>query len=130
MVIYDWVKKNIMKLTLKEALEQGYTKCGTDASGWQHLYELSDLSSADFEGNTKYFLADKEAQYHLRNTNDLSEMIADRISDDYADETGCDDVNDILEEIKKIDFSSVCRRINNVMTRHPYWMLTKIQLVP
>lgn len=119
-----------MKLTIKEALEQGYTKVGTDASGWQSLYELSELSSVDFEGNTKYFLADKEAQYHLRNSKDLAEMVADRISDDFADETGRDDVNDIFEAIKTIDFTSVCQKINYVMTSHPYWALTKIQLIP
>lgn len=122
--------KVIMKLTIREALEQGYTKAGTDASGWQHLYDIEDLSSVDFEGKTKYFLADKEAQYHLRETKDLAEMIADRISDDYADETGCDDVNDILEQIKAIDFSSVNQKINYVMTQYPYWNLTKIELVP
>lgn len=119
-----------MKLTIKEALEQGYTKVGTDASGWQSLYELSDLSPVDFEGNTKYFLADKEAQYHLRNAKDLAEMIADRISDDFADETGCDDVNGIFEELKAIDFSAICQKINYVMTSHPYWNLTKIELIP
>lgn len=119
-----------MKLTIKEALEQGYTKVGTDASGWQHLYELSDLSAVDFEGNTKYFLADKEAQYHLRNTKDLAEMIADRISDDFADETGCDDVDAIFQELKAIDFSAICQKINYVMTSHPYWTITKIQLIP
>lgn len=118
-----------MKLTLKEAKEQGYTKVGTDASGWQHLYDIDDLSAIDFESNTKYFLADKETQYHLRNAKDLAEMVADRISDDFADETGCDDVNDILEAIKAIDFSSVCQKINYVMTEYPYWTLTKIELV-
>lgn len=119
-----------MKLTLKEAIDQGYTKVGTDASGWQHLYDIEDLTAIDFEGNKKYFLAEKEAQYHLRETKDLAEMIADRISDDYADETGCDDVNDILEEIKAIDFSAVNQKINYVMTHYPSWRLTKIQLVP
>lgn len=119
-----------MKLTIKEALEQGYTKVGTDASGWQHLYDISDLSEVDFEDGAKYFLADKETQYHMRNSKDLAEMIADRISDDYADETGCDDVNGILEQIKSIDFSSVCQKINHVMSEYPYWHLTKIELIP
>lgn len=119
-----------MKLTLKEALEQGYTKCGFDATGWQSLHEISDLSDSDFEGEIKYFLACKEPQYHLRNTKDLAEMIADRISDDFADETGCDYIKDIFEELKAIDFSSVCQKINYVMTSHPYWTITKIQLIP
>ena len=56
-------------------------------------------------------------------------MIADRISDDFADETGCDDVDAIFQEIKAIDFSSICQKINYVMTSHPYWNITKIQLV-
>lgn len=119
-----------MKLTIKEAIEHGFTKCGTDSSGWQHLYNIDDLSPVDFEGKTKYFLADKEAQYHMRQTKDLAEMIADRISDDYADETGCDDVSGIFDQIKEIDFSSVNQKINYVMTQYPYWNLTKIQLVP
>lgn len=118
-----------MKLTLKEAKEQGYTKVGTDAGGWQSLYDIDDLSAVDFEGNTKYFLASKETQYHFRNTKDLAEMIADRISDDFADETGCDDVQGIFEELKAIDFSAICQKINYVMTSHPYWTLTKIQLI-
>jgi len=118
-----------MKLTIKEALEQGYTKAGTDASGWQHLHEIEDLSAVDFDGRTKYFLADKEAQYHLRESKGVAELVADRISDDYADETGCDDVNDILEQIKAIDFSAVTQKINYVMTSYPYWTLTKIELV-
>lgn len=117
------------KLTIKEALEQGYTKVGVETSGWQHLYEISDLTDVDFEDGQKYFLADKEAKYHLRNSKDLAEMIADRISDDYAEETGCDDVNDILEAIKSIDFSSVCQKINYIMSDYPYWYLTKIELV-
>lgn len=117
-------------LTIKEALEQGYTKVGTDTSVWQYLYDIEDLTAVDFEDKTKYFLAEKEAQYHLRETKDLAEMIADRISDDYADETGCDDVSDILEQIKAIDFSSVTQKINYVMTGYPYWNLTKIRLMP
>lgn len=119
-----------MKLTIKQALEQGYTKAGTDASGWQHLHDIEDLSPVDFEGRTKYFLADKEAQYHMREAKDLAEMVADRISDDYADETGCDDVHNILEQIKALDFSSINQQINMVMSEYPYWTLTKIELVP
>lgn len=118
------------QLTLKEAIEQGYTKVGTNASGWQHLHDIEDFTNWDFDGRTKYFLAEKEAQYHLRETKDLAEMIADRISDDYADETGCDDVNDILDRIKAIDFSAVNQKINYVMTNYPYWTLTTIELVP
>lgn len=117
------------QLTIKEALGEGYTKVGTDASGWQHLHDIEDLSSADFNGRTKYLLAQKDDQYHLRDHEDLAELIADRISDDYADETGCDDVNDIFEQIKAIDFSAVTDKINEVMNRFPYWGLTDIELI-
>lgn len=117
------------QLTIKEALAEGYTQVGTDAPGWQQLYDIEDLSPADFDCKTKYFLAQKETQYHLRESKDIAGLIADRISDDYGDETGCDDVNDILEQIKAIDFSTVTDKINEVMNNFPYWGLTDIELI-
>jgi hypothetical protein len=118
------------QLTIAEALAEGFTKVGTDTTGWQHLHELSDMTAADFDGRTKYFLFTKEAQYCMRETKDFADMVADRISDDYADETGSDDVKDIFEEIKALDFSSITQKINFVMSSYPYWTKTSIELIP
>lgn len=48
-------------LTIKEALSQGYEKCGVPRSEWQCLTNIEDLTEEDLTDG--YYLAQKEPNY-------------------------------------------------------------------
>ena len=65
------------QLTVKEALEQGYTHYGSNTGDFQHLSRLEDITAEDFESNEwrggDIVLADKEP-YYLNTSAEGSEI--------------------------------------------------------
>jgi len=118
-----------MKLTIKEALEQGYIKCGYDEREWQSLMDIEDLSPDDFNNDKKIILADKESQSTLVDSEYLKDLLADNISSMHQDEIG-DDTDSVYDSIKAIEFESTAVIINNTLSVHRYWNLTEIELIP
>lgn len=121
----------IQTLTVKEAIEQGYTHWGMQIDDFQHLYKLEKISQADFDdANPKYpiVLAEKEPHYMGMSAESLMEVVIDQImsSEEFGDDT--DTVPDALSEMKGWD--EFADRINEVLKGHPYWYLTQIRLIP
>lgn len=116
------------ELTVKEAIEQGYTHFGYDTGDFQHLSRLEDVSKEDFDGHFDIVLADKEAYYITTTADRIMSAVSDDIccQDDYKDDTGT--VEDALKEMD--GWGDFADKINAKLKEHPYWHLTKIKLLP
>jgi hypothetical protein len=128
--------EEIKQLTVKEAIEQGYTNWGHDSKdgGFQRLGEVKDFTNSDFKDAVNYgygdpVLAQKEPYYMSIDAEQLQELVADQIMsrDDFKD----DDLNTIPDALKEIDgWEEFAAKINDKMKELPYWYLTEIKLLP
>lgn len=117
------------KLTVKEALEQGYVFFAQDKGEFQHLHRIDVIKDADFEFGP-YMLAEKESYYTPSiSSEEIAETLADIIYSQCGDETG-DDTDDVYNIVKALDFTDAAERINNALVKKKYYKLTKIQLLP
>lgn len=120
------------KLTVKEALEQGYTKCGYELAEWQTLLEVSDFANpAEFEEhwNKKMVLFSKNEYHPSIDADTIKELLAEHIAINHADETG-DDTDNVEDSIKELDFEPTAKLINEKLQSVSYWTATNIQLIP
>jgi len=119
------------KLTIKEALEQGYTMYGVANKEWQHANEINDDVFKEvhrddwgdivlFEQNSSCPSIDKKY---------MAEMLADHISDNDSQECARDD-DSVYKTVKEIDYTDIVAKINKELEQHKYWMLTTIKLIP
>ena len=120
-----------MKLTIKEALAQGFTKCGYEQTDWQMCMDIEDMTEQDFEDadRTRILLFSKESTCPDVSEGTIRDIIADQVSDRWADETG-DDTDTVLEKIKAVDFSGIHKLLTEALSTHQCWFATDIQLVP
>jgi len=118
------------KLTVKEALEQGYTKVGTKTNDWQSLVDLEDIKDFDSR-ETTFYLADKKSNSPSTSVEDIKELLVEHISVNHSDETGddTDDVYDLLNAIELSEFEPLVEKINKVLEAKTYHWLTDIQLI-
>ena len=120
-------------ITVKEALEQGYERCGYDSLENQNLKQLDQLEAEDFEPyhGGHLVLAKKEANSASISTGEVIEWLTDRYFD--TDGNPDDDTHDmelcLKEEEKTIeDFVS---KINEVYSKKQWWFLdSDLRLVP
>lgn len=117
-------------LSVKEAIEQGYTLYGyANSDGYQSLYNIKDIDHADFEEFSDIVLAEKEPMYACVSEKCLYEDIADDIM--CSEECMGDDTNEILELIKgAVNWKKIADKINAALQTRPYYTLTQIKLVP
>lgn len=122
------------KMTVSQALAEGYTHWGYDNGEFQHLSLLEDITDDDFKAGPAFercgyiVLAQKEP-YHLSITGKgICDIITDDIcsQDNYKDDSGT--IEDALHEMP--EWNAFAEKINAVLKQHPYWYLTEIQLVP
>lgn len=118
------------KLTVKEALEQGYEKCGYDGRDFQRLMQISELSPEDFESNYggKLVLSSNEPNYVTIDKSEIMDFLIDR----YFDESPDDDLADITacfdEQTEKIE--RFVSEMNDIFRQKEWFYLTTIELVP
>lgn len=112
--------------TIKEALEQGYTLCGKNKHGWQALTQINDMSEIDFE-DEEWFLAEKEGEAPTVSEEFIKDILADRIADDDAWDTGRDD-EEVYNAVMALDFSSTSEMINKALEEYKSYKLTDIKL--
>lgn len=120
------------KLTVKEALEQGYTKCGYELAEWQTLQDVEDfLNPEEFEdwGNRKMVLFSKDSYSPSIDAETIKDLLAEHIACNHADETG-DDTDNVEDSVRELDFESVAKMINEKLSTTSYWKATDIQLIP
>lgn len=118
------------KMTIDEALKNGYTSYCYAEDGFQSLGDLSDPESINW--SRKPELMEKEP-YHPAGIGeeDLREMLADHIHDQHTSE--CDDDTDsVFDAVKSIDLkifeplvSAICEKLSTLK----YYRSSGIELV-
>lgn len=117
------------KITVKEALEQGYVYFGQDKGEFQHLHSIEVVTEADFETGP-LFVAEKDSYYTPSvSAEEVAETLADIVYSQTGDETG-DDTDDVYDIVKGLDFTATTEIVNAALTHKKYYKLTDIQLIP
>jgi len=115
------------ELTVKQAIEQGYTKYGMAYLEWQTANDIGDIDDDAFRNDLVLF--DKEANFITVSGDEIGNVLADRIEDVYCEDSG-DNTTCVLKTIKEIDFSELAEEINELMkSNHSYYRLTDIKLI-
>jgi len=118
------------KMTIKQAIEQGYTHYGYAGEGYQRLGILSDIDESCFIGDQVLLLASKEIDYTTFDKDDIAEIIADHCVDVHCTNTGDDDGSNLFKSLKTdIDYSAITDKINEFFTSHWHKKLINIELV-
>lgn len=115
------------QLGLHQAMATGYTYWGYEGEKWQTINKLADLDYSCFEGK-KMYLFDKEPSVVSINEEDLRDLIADHIEDNHSSETG-DDTMEVYETVKALNFDQTVAYINQALSKHRVYHLTKIRVV-
>lgn len=114
-------------LTQSEAIEQGYRSCGIKDKEFQHLHEISELTAEDFLLHD-YLVADKNPVSPGIDGGSIKDMVTDYIMDNNEFD---DDTNTIPQAIiKAVNWDEIAEKVNSEIQKHPYYYLTKINLVP
>lgn len=116
------------EMTIKQALEEGYTHCGQIRDEWQILTKIDELNPVDFEEG-EWHVAEKEGRVYSYPKEQIAETLADIISTNESEESGRDD-DDIYNAIMEIDFSSTQKLLDDVLKKFPHYFLTDIKLTP
>lgn len=115
-----------MKLTIKQALEQGYTHYGEPYESWQHLYSLKDTTDKDIE-EQNYVVFSKQSNQPSIDEEIIKDFLIDHLGD--PDNCGGRDDNEIATHINGLDFSSFTEKINKEMNQFKYYWQTDIKLI-
>lgn len=122
------------KLTIKQALAEGYTLCGEDGLEWQSLMHIEELTDDEIvETNSRgkrLVLASKEPKVHMTSPKNLM----DQAIDDYYnnDDFSNDDTGEIDHAIRANQelFEEFATKLNEIYATKKVWLLTKIELIP
>lgn len=119
------------KLTISEALAEGYTLCGYSGRDYQSLMNVADMTKADFEQSEgKIVLAEKEPMHHKIGPDALIEFAVE----DYFnnDEFSIDDTNDMEDLMKKNKsmFDEFAEKLNVIYREKDFYRITDIELIP
>ncbi len=116
------------KMTIKEALEAGYTHCGYAGVEYQSLMLIEHVDEDNFEFGGEILIAEKEGLKPIASAEKIREMIADQMESDWGNDTQ-DDTEEVYNTIIKMDFSDVADRINKALESKQSFLLTNIELV-
>lgn len=117
-------------LTIKQALEQGYTHYGHfTIKYFQRMKAIDKLSPDNIPDDAVLF--DKTPSYTpIISSAEIADIIADVMAETCASETGEDDSDEIYDTVKALDFSSAAQMINDALNHKKYYPLTDIILLP
>jgi hypothetical protein len=120
------------KITVKEALEQGYERCGYDLLENQNLIQLDQLEAEDFESYKGHLvLAKKEANSASIDTTEVIEWLVERYFD--TDGNPDDDGHDMELCFKEKTgiIEDFVLKMNEVYKEKLWWFLdSDLRLVP
>jgi len=122
------------KLTIKEAIKEGYTLCGQDGEVWQTVIRIEDLTDNEIirinSRGKKLVLADKTPRIHTISAKDLREYVID---DYYNNDNFSQDDSMEIEHLFQKElpiFEEFAIKLNAIFAKREVWTLTKIELVP
>lgn len=115
-----------MKLTVKEAIEQGYTHYGRE--GDEYNKTIAKIQPEYFP-EIPVFLVDKDTAYHFTiSAKSIEEWVVETLvgeQDEVSDPDG-----ELSELAAEADFQKLADDINERMSKIKYRDLTEIELVP
>jgi superfamily I DNA and RNA helicase len=116
------------QLTVKEALEQGYTKYIYADGGFQIVSDIEHIDNEDFDRGD--ILIIEKDPYHPEgiSSKDIAEMFADHLEQQHSFESG-DDTAQVYEAIKELDFTEAENKITEALSKLDYYRATDIRLV-
>lgn len=119
------------QLTVKQALEQGYTHYGYEKwTDYQRLCSIEDISEDDFNAGV-ILLAQKEKHFFTVDEDDIKEAVVDTLVSNYCDQSGDDDGDNIHTELSDlIQVADLVNVVNEFFAKHSWRYLTKIELIP
>lgn len=115
------------KLTVKEALEQGYTYYGYKDLDEQSIKKLDRPYGIDFEKGVAV-LAEKGSSTYSIAGGTIRELVSDHIlaQDEFSDEDA--ELCDLADKATLYD--ALADEINSLMSTKKFWFLTDIELIP
>jgi hypothetical protein len=121
-----------MKLTLKEATEQGYEHYLYAGEQFQSLQDLAFIEDSDFDKG-KIELVNREP-YHPSSGMDaesILDMIAEQVWLNHHDESGDDtsSVNDAIRELPKELFDPILKAMQDKLNTLNYYKSSGIELI-
>ncbi|SHK84329.1 hypothetical protein [Chryseobacterium polytrichastri] len=117
------------KLTLKQAIEQGYKYFVYPEDGYQALMDLEHNSEDDVNWNKKPTLCNKDASHPSgMDAEELKVHLADTISDNHAGDTGCD-TDDVYEAIMELDFTEMAEKIQERLNGINFYWQSDVELI-
>ncbi len=119
----------ITELTVKEALEQGYTKYCFGSDGFQSLKDIIHVEKEHLE-REDIRLINKESYHPLGiSSKDIAELLAENLECNHSDDSG-DDTNQVYDAIIELDFTEAENKITEALSKLNYYRATKIKLIP
>jgi len=117
------------KLTVKEAIDQGYTKYGFEDVDDQTVNDLhddvfDDIDKDDWDG---FVLCEKEPTTPIIDKGFILEVLNDKIID--ANDEMLIDGYALSNSLESIDYTDILEKINKELSKFEYWFLTEIKLV-
>lgn len=124
------MNKSAKTLALSAAISEGYEFC-VEAGGdrFQRITSLLDLLQ-EWPKDKSYVLVEKEPYTIGISPEEIAELVADHAYVNVGDETGDDDLDDLYNEVKALDYSVIAACVNDVMLKKKYYRGTNILVVP
>lgn len=118
------------QITLKEAIEQGYTKYGFTEREWQSTNDIHDgvFQEVDEEYWDSLVLFDKQSEQPSITSKQISDLLADSIGEQDACESGRED-DAVYEAVNSVNYTEIAKTVNEALKPCEYWRLTDIKLV-
>lgn len=118
------------QLTVKEALESGYTSFVYDDDGYQSIKEI-DPADIDWSRNDISLVAKESFSPMGLDEDILKEMIIESIWSSHYDDTG-DDTDAVFDALNplELDLSKVKSQIDEALSKLKYYKSSGIKLTP
>lgn len=116
------------ELSIKEALEQGYTKYCFNMDGFQGLKDIKDVFDEDLARSDIRLVEIEPYSPAGISSVDIAELLAEHIECNHVDESQ-DDTEQVYDAIKKLDFTDAENRIAEALSKLHYYRATDIKLI-
>jgi len=121
------------QLTVKQALEEGYTHFVYASDGYQAIKGIEDVlkdeKAIDFSRDDIYIVSKEPFHPSAPDNEELKDLIAEHVWVNHHDNTG-DDTDAVFDAVKAIDFNDISERIQSALNGLNYYHQTNIKLVP
>lgn len=116
------------ELSIKDALEQGYTKYLFNQEGFQRLLDISDIHEEELLRDDIRLVQIEPYSPNGISSKDIAELLAEHLDCQHSDESG-DDTTQVYDAIKGLDFTEAENKITEALSKLNYYKATDIKLV-